>query len=234
MSERPSPLQNRVTPFGEIIATPERGMFLGNRGGQIHNAKKELTSRRWVSAQWITCLLEFKGRHMEVMAPHRYTQLFFLDEATAFAAGHRPCFECRRADAKRFFEAWRAGNPGLAGDGIPKVPAVDAVLQHERLTRDRAKLTFESTIGELPDGVLVVRAGAPKEAWLLWQGTLWKWSPGGYMASVAADEDESVRVLTPKSIVQAFSAGYVPVVHPSLTPRPSPTAALFRTLGEGS
>lgn len=226
MSERPSPLQNRVTPFGEIIATPERGMFLGNRGGQIHNARKELTSRRWVSAQWITCLLEFKERHMEVMAPHHYTQLFFLDEATAFAAGHRPCFECRRSDAKRFFEAWRTGNPILAGEGIPKVDAVDAVLQHERLTRDRTKLTFEATLWQSPDGVFFVRAGAPKDAWLLWQGKLWRWTPGGYTDSTPALPAETVRVLTPKSIAQAFTAGYVPVVHESLTSSP-PTDALF-------
>ncbi len=107
----PTPLQNRVTPFGEIIATPERGMWMGNRGGCFHDAEQRLTASRWVNTHWITCRLEFKGWHREVMQPRRYTELFFLDEATAFAAGHRPCFECRRHDAKAFQSAWVAANP---------------------------------------------------------------------------------------------------------------------------
>ena len=111
-------LQNRVTPFGEIIATPERGAYMGNRGGRIHhNDRQELQTRRWASRQWITCLLEFKGRHRMVMQPNRYTELFFLDEVTAFAAGHRPCAECRRDDFSRFMTAWAIGNPEYVPDG---------------------------------------------------------------------------------------------------------------------
>src|SRR5690606_39500251 len=100
------PLQNRVTPEGEIIATSARGTMMGNRGGCLHRPDKTLGRRRWVTKQWICCELQFRGRHREVMAPRRYTELFFLDEATAFAAGHRPCFECRRADAPDFARLW--------------------------------------------------------------------------------------------------------------------------------
>ena len=97
------PLQNRVTPEGEIIATPHRGLMMGNRGGCFHLPDRTLGARRWATRQWIACVLEFKGRHRAaMMQPNRYTELFFLDEATALAAGHRPCFECRRRDAERF------------------------------------------------------------------------------------------------------------------------------------
>lgn len=215
MTERKSPLQNRVTPFGEIIATPERGTLMGNRGGCLHTASKELMSRRWVSSQWITCLLEFRGRKREVMSPGLYTELFFLDEPTAFAAGHRPCFECRRTDAKRFFEDWRIGNPAHAGEGVPKVATVDAVLQGDRVRRGREKVTYEAPVRDLPNGTMVERIATPKVAWLVWQGQLWQWSPGGYVGSERVDAGERVQVLTPRSTVKAFAAGYAPVVHPS-------------------
>jgi hypothetical protein len=100
------PLQNRVTPSGEIIATPHRGLMMGNRGGCFHRPDQTLKARRWANRQWIACLLEFKDRRRQLMQPNRYTELFFLDEATALAAGHRPCFECRRASAVRFAELW--------------------------------------------------------------------------------------------------------------------------------
>lgn len=215
IAERSGPLQNRVTPFGEIISTAERGLLMGNRGGAIHNAAKQLTSRRWVSNHWIICLLEFKGRKMELMAPGQYTQLFFLDEATALSAGHRPCFECQRTKAKQFFDAWRKGNPLLVGEGALRVDLVDVVLQRERLTRDRSKMMYETTIGELPGGVLVVRSRSPKAAWLLWQGRLRLWTPGGYTDDEPARSMERVRVLTPRSVVNAFVGGYVPAVHPT-------------------
>jgi hypothetical protein len=113
------PLQNRVTPFGEIVAHPARGMVMGNRG-ILHDSGRRLhPTRRWTHKTWICCLCEFKGRHRAVMTPGRYTELFFLDEATALAAGHRPCFECRRADANQFAAAWAHGNGGplpSAGD----------------------------------------------------------------------------------------------------------------------
>jgi hypothetical protein len=107
------PLQNRVTPFGELIAVPERGTWMGNRGGCFHTEGRQLSRRRYASKRWIVCALEFRGRHRTVMTPGRYTELFFLDEATAFAAGHRPCRECRHHDHKRFKAAWLYGNRAL-------------------------------------------------------------------------------------------------------------------------
>src|SRR6201995_2502538 len=100
------PLQNRIDPFGELFATPARGTMFGNRGGRIHTDGTRLTKTRWPSRQWICCLLDFKGRQRDVWGRY-YTELFFLDEVTALAAGHRPCFECRRTDAEAFAEAWR-------------------------------------------------------------------------------------------------------------------------------
>lgn len=202
-------LQNRVTPFGEIIATPERGAYMGNRGGRIHhNDRQELQTRRWASRQWITCLLEFKGRHRMVMQPNRYTELFFLDEATAFAAGHRPCAECRRDDFSRFMTAWAIGNPELVPEGRRlRVGDVDTVLQRERTTRARQHVTFGSRLGDLPDGVFVAREG---EAWLVKGGHLRKWTAGGYGRSIPVESDRTGDVLTPRSIVSAFQAGYRP------------------------
>jgi hypothetical protein len=210
--QRHSPLQNRVTPFGEVIATPERGAFMGNRGGRFHDAEQQLLTRRWVNTHWITCLLEFKGWHREVMQPGRYTELFFLDEATAYAAGHRPCFECRRSDALRFEAAWRAANPGLASG--PGIGAVDAVLHRERTTRDRRKVTFMSPIGILPSGGLFVDP-ASGDACLRWSGRNLVWSPGGYSAGHDLAPGSEVVVLTPRSVVAAFAAGLVPAVHES-------------------
>ena len=106
------PLQNRVTPEGEIIATPARGLMMGNRGGRLHRPDKTLTARRWTSRAWIACRLEFNNRHRRVMSPNSYTELFFLDEATALAAGHRPCFECRRQDFMAFAQIWAGVDDG--------------------------------------------------------------------------------------------------------------------------
>src|SRR5690606_9191936 len=124
------PLQNRVTPEGEIIATAARGTLMGNRGGCLHGPDRRLGRRRWVTRQWICCELQFRGRHRQVMTPGQYTELFFLDEATALAAGHRPCFECRRADAVRFARTWAQieGQTGRAS-----APHMDAALHAERL-----------------------------------------------------------------------------------------------------
>lgn len=212
--QRPRPLQNRVTPAGEIVATPHRGMFTGNRG-ILHNASKELTARRWTSSRWITCLLDFQGRKMELMAPHQWTQLFFLDEATAFAAGHRPCAYCRRADFNRFLAAWTAGNGRPEETGHARASAVDAVLHRERLTPARTKRTFAGRLGELPDGTMVILPHDPGEVWLIWAGVLLQWSPGGYVHSSRLPATEAAQVLTPRSVVSAFSAGYRPSVHPS-------------------
>ena len=150
------PLQNRVTPSGDIIADPHRGLFTGNRGIIHDPATKTLLKKRWSSPAWITCLCEFRGWRRQVMGRRSWTELFFLDEATAFAAGHRPCFFCRRDDANRFRAAWEQGN------GVTAVLArdIDAVLHRERLDRGKKRLhPLPLPIEELPDGAMV-QAGA--------------------------------------------------------------------------
>src|SRR6185437_7109016 len=148
------PLQNRVTPFGEFIASPARGTLLGNRGGRIHNDERRLTARRWTSKQWICCRLQFNDRHRAVWGDS-YTELFFLDEVTALAAGHRPCFECRREDAEEFAALW-ARTRGLPVRAM--APDMDKVLQVERLD-GHAKRRHRRKIDRLPDGAMLVLEG---------------------------------------------------------------------------
>ena len=157
------PLQNRVTPEGEIIATPHRGLLMGNRGGCFHLPDKTLGPRRWASRQWIACVLEFKGRHRELMQPNRYTELFFLDEATALSAGHRPCFECRRADADRFAELWARA---FGSEDRARAPAMDDQLHAERVDRDRRKVTFRDRRANIPSGAFIryAREGSERAA----------------------------------------------------------------------
>src|SRR5271169_6503688 len=139
------PLQNRVSPHGELFASPARGSLFGNRGGRFHTDARTLTARRWASRQWICCVLDFKNRRRNVWGRF-YTELFFLDEPTALAAGHRPCFECRRNDAKAFLAAF---------PGAPRnADAMDEVLHAERLIGRRKRLR-RSRLGELPDGAMV-------------------------------------------------------------------------------
>jgi hypothetical protein len=201
------PLQNRVTPTGDIIATPHRGMFTGNRG-IIHDPEtKTLLKKRWSTPTWITCVCEFRGWRRKVMGGRSWTELFFLDEATAFAAGHRPCFFCRRDDANRFRAAWQQGN------GVAKVLArdIDAVLHRERLDRGRKRLhPLPMPLNELPDGAMV-QAG--DESFLIAQGRVLHWSLVGY--SEAEGAIESAMLLTPPSTLRVLAAGYRPVLHPS-------------------
>jgi hypothetical protein len=201
------PLQNRVTPFGDIIATPHRGTFTGNRG-IIHNpATKTLLRKRWSSPAWIICLCEFRGRWREVMGGRSWTELFFLDEATAFAAGHRPCFYCRRDDATRFRAAWEQGN----GLGRTLARELDAVLHRERLDHGKKRLhPLPMPWNELPDGAMVAQDG---ESFLIAQRRALKWSPEGY--SEAGQSLDRALLLTPPSTLRTFSAGYRPVLHPS-------------------
>jgi hypothetical protein len=209
------PLQNRVTPEGEIIATPRRGLLMGNRGGAFHLPDRTLGPRRWVTKQWIACVLEFKGRHREVMQPNRYTELFFLDEATALSAGHRPCFECRRAEADRFAELWSKTHSHL---DRARAPAMDEVLHAERVDRERRKLTFRARRADMPSGVFVRYAqdGSPAQTYLIVGNRLLAWAPAGYRALVSPSAvAEEVEVLTPASIVGVLSAGYRPMLHPS-------------------
>lgn len=202
------PLQNRVTPTGDIIATAHRGMFTGNRGIIHDPATKTLLNRRWSSPAWLTCVCEFRGRRRKVMGGRSWTELFFLDEATAFAAGHRPCYYCRRDDAVRFRAAWEQGN------GVANVLArdIDATLHRERLERGRKRLhALPLPLGELPDGAMVQRGD---RTFLVVQGRALLWSPAGYRAVDDAVAD--ALLLTPPSTLRALGAGYQPVLHPSV------------------
>jgi hypothetical protein len=205
------PLQNRVDPFGELIATPARGLFLGNRGGRFHRDDQTLGQRRWASRQWICCVLRFKGRHHAVWRD-RYTALFFLDEPTALAAGHRPCFECRRADAAAFAQKWAQAR----GGDVPRAPAMDLVLQSERLN-GRAKRMHERAFEDLPDGTFIARTDF---AYAVRGSHLLRWSDGGYVERIARPRGLA-NVLTPPSIVGVLGAGYSPQWHPSADPTPS-------------
>jgi hypothetical protein len=200
-----TPLQNRVTPTGEIVALPGRGLLMGNRG-ILHDDHRRIV-RAMQGKRWITCLLEFRGIHRTVMTPHSYTELFFLDEATAFAAGHRPCAECRRADYKRFQSLWKRcfGEPADAD-------AMDAVLHAQRLN-GRAKRTWRADIATLPDGTYVLIDGVAR---IVWSDQLVAWGDGGYGDRLARPQHHEIEVLTPPSIVAIFNAGYHPGVHPTL------------------
>ena len=201
------PLQNRVTPLGDIIATPHRGMFTGNRGIIHDPVTKTLLNKRWSTPAWITCLCEFRGWRRPVMARRSWTELFFLDEATAFAAGHRPCFFCRRDDAKRFRAAWERGNDAT---GI-SAKAMDAVLHRERLDRGRKRLhALPVSLAELPDGAMVQQG---EQSFLVVRGRALLWSAAGYVADT--HELTEPMLLTPPSTLRALSAGYRPVLHPS-------------------
>lgn len=194
------PRQNRVTPSGEIVATPERGTLMGNRG-LLHDGEGRIV-RPWRERRWIACLLAFKGRRREVMSPGLYTELFFLDEATALAAGHRPCAECRRGRFDAFREAWAAA--GLAIAEV-KAPNIDARLHEERLGPGGTKRTFQADLDELPDGVFVRLAGRGDVAWLLWKGQVLTWSAGDYKERRPRPRGVEVVVLTPPSTVAAIS-----------------------------
>ncbi len=206
------PLQNRVNPWGEIIATPERGLFMGNRGC-LHDGQRRVT-KAWARPPWVTCLLEFKDRHREVMSPGQYTELFFLDEATALAAGHRPCATCRRADYDAFKSLWLKANPELAARTEGKTTEIDKLLHAERVDARKNKRTWSARLGDLPDGSMVVLLGS-REPLLVWGGQAHTWTPGGYTAARPLDPDTEVQVLTPLSVVKALAQGYRPVVHPS-------------------
>lgn len=198
------PLQNRVTPFGELIADPARGTFMGNRGGRFHRPDRTLGHRRFVSKQWICCALDFKSRQREIWS-NGYTELFFLDEVTALAAGHRPCFECRRADANAFAQAWER-----ACEHRPRAAEMDVVLHAERLA-GRGKRIRRRSLAELPDGCMIAVNGSAEAV----RGdTVLAWSPAGYLGRRPRPSGQ-VDVLTPPSIVAVLVAGYRPRWHPS-------------------
>ena len=200
-------LTNRVDPFGVIFATPHKGDWMGNRG-RLHDAHKQVV-RRWAGKAWITCALDFRGRHRdEMMAPDSYTELFFLDEATAYAAGHRPCAECRRADYNRFKAAFGAAFPASRpGGAIVAAGQMDAILHAERTAAGRARAPAAS----LPDGAMAAIGG---QAFLKLGDALRPWTPGGYDVAHALPGGE-VEVLTPPAILALLRAGLPVQVHAS-------------------
>ena len=202
------PLQNRVTPLGELIAVPERGLVYGNRGC-LHDDQGRIR-RRYAGRRWIACRLRFKDWHREhLLQPGKFTELFFLDEATAFAAGHRPCALCRREDYVSFGELWRAHRPPeqVGAD------AMDAQLHRERLD-GRARRLHAARLNELPDGAFVLRDDEP---WLIHGDELQRWTPGGYRERAPRPHGHATLV-TPPSLVAILAAGWhteVPLLHPS-------------------
>ena len=194
------PLRNRVTPFSSIEADPARGMFMGNRGC-LHGEHKNLEVEQTREKRWLICLTIFKGRKRRIMHPGAYTELFFLDEATALAAGHRPCAECRRQNYDLFLRLF----PGKRANA----EQLDRVLASQRLR------PYPEDFAALPDGAMFEREGA---AFLKWRGKAFVWSHAGY--SPAPVPEGQVEVLTPEDTVETIAKGYKPVVHPSVNTKP--------------
>ena len=200
------PLQNRVKPTGDIISTSARGMWIGNRG-VIHSDEKQIIRPFKVKA-WITCALHFRGRHREVMTPNRWTELFFLDEATAFSAGHRPCFQCRYADHQRFKGFWLQGNPEYGFNEHTPIIEIDKILHNERINKTE-KVTYSDDLKNLPDGTFVQ---LNNKACLVLYTSIYYWTPFGYEKAIPFPGSGKVTVLTPLSIVNTFRAGYKPQI----------------------
>ena len=207
------PLQNRVTPLGELIADPGRGLAYGNRGC-LHDAAGRIR-RRYDGKRWIACRLRFKGWHRQpLLQPGRFTELFFLDEATALAAGHRACALCRREDYNRLASIWSELHPGQVG-----ADAIDAQLHSERAAPEtRAHLLHDAPLDELPDGAFVLSDDSPH---LVLGSELLLWTPAGYTSRRPRPPGGEARVITPPSLVAVLSAGWqplVPLLHPSAIP----------------
>lgn len=201
------PLQNRVTPFGEIVAIEQRGLFTGNRGIIHDPATRTLLAKRWANKAWLICACDFKGRRRTVMGGRSWTELFFLDEAVALAAGHRPCFFCRREAAEGFRACWASARR----EALPAAGTIDAVLHGERLMHRTKRLhPFAGPPAALPDGAMVA---VGKEAFTLRAGLAHRWTIAGYAAPQHLDHADGL--LTPPSTVVALRAGYRPVFHPS-------------------
>jgi hypothetical protein len=200
------PLQNRVDPVGNLFADAARGLLMGNRGGRLHDGQRKLGAGRWTSKQWICCRLQFKNRRRQVCG-NSYTELFFLDEVTAFAAGHRPCFECRRKDAERFARLFSAEQRRARA----RAPAMDVVLHAERLD-GKAKRMHRLPIDTLPDGAMIAIGG---NAFAVRGERLLPWTPSGYGRAQTRPRGTQVDVLTPPTIVAVLECGYRPLWHPS-------------------
>ncbi|HEX9653508.1 MAG TPA: hypothetical protein VGA99_07340, partial [bacterium] len=206
------PRQNRVTPFSDLVSTPARGTLMGNRGC-LHNRQGEI--RRWYQGKrWIICLLHFKNRQRAVMTPGQYTELFFLDEATGLAAGHRPCAECQRERFDLFRLTWAQANSDVTNTPRPAAPFIDGILHQERVTGEGKKRTHLVEINGLPNGSFVTIPG-DCDAYLILQGKLLRWSPFGYESVLRPPAVIEVTVLTPPSVVRTLAAGYQAGLHPS-------------------
>jgi hypothetical protein len=207
MQTNQRPLQNRVTPFGDIVAIAQRGLFTGNRGIIHDPTTKTLLGRRWSSKAWLICVCDYGDRRRDVMAGRSWTELFFLDEAVALAAGHRPCFFCRREAALGFRAAW-AGSSKAS----PSAGELDAVLHSERQSHGRKRIhALPSPTADLPDGTMVVASG---HAFTTASGRCFRWTEAGYLASESGIVAEGM--LTPPSTVKALRAGYRPILHPDI------------------
>lgn len=206
------PLQNRVTPFGDLVAVADRGLMFGNRG-VLHDSDQQVV-RYSRGRRWIVCQLEFRGRHRSIMRPNRYTELFFLDEATALAAGHRPCAECRYRHYQLFRRCWASAHGDPSGM-LPSADQLDVQLHQDRLAAPGGRKTYRAEIATLPDGIFILR---DDRAWLLWESALLRWTPGGYDRHCARPARGQVTVLTPRGTVRAIAAGYIPAIHPSALP----------------
>ncbi len=199
-----SPLQNRCAPDGTLHAVAARGLFMGNRGGKLHGPDKRLGSARWRGKAWICCLIRFRNRRREVMGPG-YTEIFFLDEATALAAGHRPCFECRREDARAFAAAWARA---LSIERPPSAPEMDRTLHSERRTAPE-KCRFR----DLPDASIFTERG---RFWLKTGRQALLWNFAGYNeAATPGDPGRLVAAVTPPTVRAVLAAGYTPRLHRS-------------------
>jgi hypothetical protein len=202
------PLQNRVDPFGRLHAVPARGTLMGNRG-ILHDDHRTVV-RSHAHQNWVSCTLSHKNVRRIVMAPRRYTELFFLDEATALAAGHRPCATCRRADYRAFTRLWERVHGGAeAGRTLPHT--IDRILHRARIARGQ-KVTYEAPVEALPDGTIFMGSEGPL---LAWQGRAYRWSFEGYGPASSLPQG-MVQVLTPEPLVAMLAKGYRPQVHPSL------------------
>lgn len=209
------PLQNRVSPFSTLTATPERGKWTGNRG-VIHNEDKQIFRNHAVK-YWIICELKYKKFQRKVMTPNRWTELFFLDEATAFAAGHRPCGFCRNPDFKRFKSLWLSANGERYGlEKNTKIDVIDALIHQERLNENGSQKTFKANLTTLPDGTFITLKDSSK-AYLWFQKNLYEWYFSGYIKVLEFVQNQEVEVLTPFSYVETFRAGYLPEIHSSIS-----------------
>jgi hypothetical protein len=216
----PRPYQNRVTPAGDLIATPARGTRMGNRGGCLHDDAGRIV-RPYHDTHWIICDPDYPGpnRHA-VMAPGLYTHLFFLDEVTALAAGHRPCATCQRARFNAFRTSWAQANPDLAGSTAPLRDVVDGALHRERIDSSRRKVTYDGDLKDLPNGcfVTLLPGGQPH---LVLDDRLLPWTPEGYQPAIERAHAITVQILTPASIVRALKNGFAPVIHPTAIVSPN-------------